>query len=113
MAEQILTQKELIVELANYACTPDYDNIRFKEKIKQKLLNNVALLYALHDVNKESELFENGNINYDGDWSLYFGDNIRPYLFIPESQSESKNFLCYDVSFSETPKYNSKQEIKK
>ena len=38
MAEQILTQKELIVELANYACTPDYDNIRFKEKIKQKLI---------------------------------------------------------------------------
>ena len=62
MAEQILTQKELIVELANYACTPDYDNIRFKEKIKQKLLNNVALLYALHDVNKESELLDRKSV---------------------------------------------------
>lgn len=113
----------LIAKLNAYAATPDDDNIFFKEKIKDKLLKCPELLYALNNKDYESELFDSdGNVNalYNedgevvevyGDWGLYFNDNIKPYLFVPEVQVKSKNFVCYRVGFREIPRYNSTEKI--
>ena len=92
---------------------PDDDNIVYKQKIKDALLSNPALLYALHEKDLESELFdEDGNINWEfdeetnkyrplGEWDRYFGgnSNIRPYLFIPDTQTDVKHYICYQVGF--------------
>jgi len=111
--DDFITKDDLLNKLRLYSTTPDDDNIVFKQKIKNELLNCPELLYALNEQSLESELFdEEGNINYDGEWDLYFssalGDgNIRPYLYIPQTQDETRNFLCYQTSFDEIPRYNS------
>lgn len=105
----------MLKKLQNYAFNPDDDNIRLKDRIRQMLLHCPELLYALHNKDLETELFdENGKLNVDtdgeplGEWDSYFGNNgsIRPFLFIPETQTEVTNYLCYQVSFQELAQYN-------
>ena len=83
------------------------------------MLNNAELLYALNNKELEPELFDGDKLNIDeetgellGEVDRYFGDNsnIRPYLFIPETQTEVKHFICYQVSFDELPRYNDLQK---
>ena len=112
---EILTEKEkLLDKLRAYADTPDDDNIRYKEKIHDALLNNAELLYALNNEELESELFDGDKLNIDketgellGEVDRYFGDNsnIRPYLFIPDTQTDVKHYVCYQVAFDELPRY--------
>lgn len=45
-----------------------------------------------------------------GEWDRYFSTtsndaNIRPYIFIPETQTEVKHYLCYQVGFRDTVRY--------
>ena len=42
----------------------------------------------------------------------YFGDNsnIRPYLFIPDTQTDVKHYVCYQVAFDELPRYSNIQK---
>ena len=42
----------------------------------------------------------------------YFGDNsnIRPYLFIPDTQTDVKHYVCYQVMFYELPRYQNVQK---
>ena len=114
--DEIITNKEdLLNKLRAYADTPDDDNIRYKEKIHDALLSNVELLYALNNEELESELFdEDNNLLIDeetgellGEVDRYFGDNsnIRPYLFIPDTQTDVKHYVCYQVAFDELPRY--------
>ena len=119
MGEIITTKNDLLNKLRSYASTPDDDNIRYKEKIHDALLNNAELLYALNNKELEPELFDGDKLNIDeetgellGEVDRYFGDNsnIRPYLFIPETQTEVKHFICYQVSFDELPRYNDLQK---
>ena len=106
------TKDELLERLYLFASCPDDDNILFKEKIKDAFMNCPELLYAIHEKSLEKELFNlDGTINYDGEWDKYFSDgyhdgNIRPYLFLPEAQAESRNYVCYQVHFNEVPRYN-------
>ena len=115
--EKLLTKDHLLQKLRAYTYTPDDDVIRYKQKVKEKLLKCPELLYALNNKNLESELFNaDGTINaeYDetgeivplGEWDRYFPYNIRPYIYIPETQAFTDNFLCYTVGFREIPKYN-------
>lgn len=114
------TKDNLLNKLRAYASTPDDDNIRYKEKIHDALLNNAELLYALNNKELESELFdEDGNLLIDeetgellGEVDRYFGEssNIRPYLFIPETQTDVKHYVCYQVMFDEFPRYNNTQK---
>ena len=116
MSEILTTKEELLNKLCAYADTPDDDNIRYKEKIHDALLNNAELLYALNNEELDSELFDEDDnllINEEtgellGEVDRYFGEtsNIRPYLFIPETQTEVKHFICYQVSFDEMPRYS-------
>ena len=119
MSEILTTKEELLNKLRAYADTPDDDNIRIKKQIKDTFLNCPELLYAIHNKELESELFdEDGNLNIDEDGNLtgevdrYFGENsnIRPFLFIPETQDEVKNYVCYQTSYSDLVRYNDKEK---
>lgn len=117
--EKLETKKDLLSKLRAYSKNPDDENIQYKKKIEKALLSNPCLLYALNEKDLESELFDkNGNINWEwnadtneyeplGEWDRYFGSdsNIRPYLFIPDTQTEVKHYICYQVAFDETPRY--------
>ena len=120
MSEILTTKEELLDKLRAYADTPDDDNIRYKEKIHDALLSNAELLYALNNEELESELFdEDDNLLIDeetgellGEVDRYFGDNsnIRPYLFIPDTQTDVKHYVCYQVAFDELPRYSNIQK---
>lgn len=121
-------KEDLLNKLRAYATTPDDETTQYKEKIKQALMKSPELLYALHEEELEEELFietedEDGNkiivLNIDeetgellGEVDRYFGEssNIRPYLFIPETQTEVKHYVCYQVMFDELPRYNDTQK---
>ena len=119
MAEKLVTKNDLLNKLRAYKTTPDDENIQYKKKIEKALMLNPCLLYALNEKSLESELFDDdGNINWKwnedtkeyeplGEWDRYFGSdsNIRPFLFIPDTQTEVKHYICYQVSFDETPRY--------
>ena len=119
MVEKLITKNDLLNKLRAYMDTPDDENIQYKKKIKKALMLNPCLLYALNEKSLESELFDDdGNINWEwnedtkeyeplGEWDRYFGgtSNIRPYLFIPDTQTEAKHYICYQVSFKEMPRY--------
>lgn len=119
MSEKLVTKDDLLNKLRVYRTTPDDENIQYKKKIEKALMLNPCLLYALNEKSLESELFnEDGNINWEwnedtkeyeplGEWDRYFGSdsNIRPFLFIPDTQTEVKHYICYQVSFDETPRY--------
>lgn len=119
MGEILTTKEDLLNKLRAYADTPDDDNIRYKEKIHDALLSNAELLYALNNEELESELFDGNKLNIDeetgellGEVDRYFGDNsnIRPYLFIPDTQTDVKHYVCYQVSFDELPRYSNIQK---
>lgn len=115
-----VTQSEMLEKLQKYAKNPDDDNIRIKDQIRDILLHTPELLYALHNEELEPELFdEDGNLNVDengeplGDWSAYFGSssNIRPYIFIPETQTDVKHYVCYQTSTNELVGHNNKEKV--
>ena len=117
--ERLETKKDLLTKLRAYKTTPDDENIQYKKKIEKALMLNPCLLYTLNEKSLESELFDDdGNINWKwnedtkeyeplGEWERYFGSNsnIRPFLFIPDTQTEVKHYICYQVSFDEMPRY--------
>ena len=119
MAEKLVTKNDLLNKLRAYKTTPDDENIQYKKKIEKALMLNPCLLYALNEKSLESELFDDdGNINWEwnedtkeyeplGEWERYFGSNsnIRPFLFIPDTQTEVKHYICYQVAFDEMPRY--------
>lgn len=121
MVEKLVTKDDLLNKLCAYKESPDDDVILYKQKIKNALLSNPCLLYAFNDKKLESELFDkNGNINWEwnedtkqyeplGEWDRYFGSDslIRPFLFIPDTQTTVKCYLCYQVGFKDTARYNS------
>ena len=121
MAEKLVTKNDLLNKLRAYKTTPDDENIQYKKKIEKALMLNPCLLYALNEKSLESELFDDdGNINWEwnedtkeyepiGEWDRYFGSNsnIRPFLFIPDTQTEVKHYICYQVGFDETVRYQS------
>ena len=119
MSEKLVTKDNLLNKLRAYKTTPDDENIQYKKKIEKALMLNPCLLYTLNEKSLESELFDDdGNINWKwnedtkeyeplGEWGRYFGSNsnIRPFLFIPDTQTEVKHYICYQVAFDETPRY--------
>lgn len=110
---EFATKEEMLSKLRSYTINPDDDNIRYKKKIKDVLLGCPQLLYVIDEDKFESELFdEDGNLIEDGEWDIYFGDNsnIRPYLYIPDLQTDMKTIVCYQTSFIEEPRYNQSEK---
>ena len=120
MSEFLTTKEDLLDKLRAYANNPDDDNIKYKDIIRKALLKCPELLYALNNNELEPELFdEDGNLLIDkdtgellGEVDRYFGDNsnIRPSLFIPDTQTTVNSYVCYQVMFDELPRYNSTQK---
>ena len=61
------TKDDMLNKLRAYTHNPDDDNIRIKNQVYQILLHCPELLYAIHDAELESELFDD-----DGNLELYF-----------------------------------------
>ena len=89
MNENLTTKEKLLSKLRSYANTPDDDNIKYKNIIKNALLNCPELLYALNVPELESELFdENGDLLIDentgellGEVDRYFDEEVGLNLF--------------------------------
>ena len=125
MAEQLLTKDDVLNKLRAYGKNPDDDVVRIKKQIRHILLRSPELLYALHVKDLESELFsKDGSINWEwnaekeefeplGEWDRYEGSDapIRPFLFIPNTQTDVENFLCYQVSTDENIRYNPSEKV--
>ena len=94
MRELTQEQQQYLIDLKK---KPNEDTVRYKEIIKQMLLENDLLMFLLH--NKELEEAEAEN-------DEYFGDNIRPQFLIPETQTEVKHFVCFECSFDAVARYN-------
>jgi len=75
----------------------DYDGIKIKEQIKQKLLENKYIIHVLN--NKELEEDDAGP-------DEYFGVNILPTYQIAPTQTNVQNFICYTVGFREENRWN-------
>jgi hypothetical protein len=109
---ELKTKADLLKKLRLFSECPDDDNVIFKQKIQNALMNCPELLCAVNEKSLEDELFnKDGTINYDGEWDKFFSDsfhdgNIRPYLFIPDTQDDVRNYICYQTHFEETPRYN-------
>lgn len=80
----------------------DSDDIKIKEQIKKILLDNRFIVHVLN--NKELEEAE-------AEPDDYYYENIRPYFLIPETQSNTKNFLCFEISHRENDRYNPTTKI--
>lgn len=91
-----LTSEEL-KELRNLKNAVDSDDIRNKEIVKKKLLDNNKIIYLIN--NKELQEAE-------AEADEYYGVNIFPYYLIPETQYEVNNFICYETQFDEIDRYN-------
>ncbi len=75
----------------------DSDNIRFKEIIKRKLIDNSLIIALLN--NKELE-------DTDADPDDYLGVNILPMYLIHPTQHNVQNYICYEVQTREEHRYN-------
>lgn len=80
-------QKQYLIDLKK---KPNEDDIRYKEIIKQQLLDDDVLMYLLN--NKNLEDTEAGN-------DEYFGKNILPQFMIPDTQVDVQNYICYETGF--------------
>ena len=54
-----------------------------------------------------------GKYEHLGEWDRYFGSdaNIRPFIFIPDTQTDVKHYICYQVSTEENVRYNQNEKI--
>lgn len=108
--DKLQTKQELLAKLTALTSVPDDNNIYLKEKVKKALLKSPELLYAFHNLDLEdTELFNSdGTINYDGDWTMYYGEegNIHPYFFLPNTQDKVRHHLCFKTEFTDIPKNN-------
>lgn len=98
-----LTEEEL-AELISYKNKPNEDVVRYKEIIKQKLLENNKLIYLLD--NKELN-------DVDAENDEYFNVNILPYYCIPDTQTHVANYLCYETYYEKNTRFSSNPAIKK
>lgn len=86
---------ENLQKIIDYKKHYENDNIYYKEIIKEKLINNSDIIKALN------------NSDLDPDCPAdYMGENILPYYLIVETQGKTKNYICFETSFEEAPRYN-------
>lgn len=89
--------KDEIKELREFKTNLDSDDIRIKNKIKEKLLNNYKIIHVLN--NKELEECE-------AEPDEYYGVSILPYYMITPTQTNVQNFICFETQYDELNRYN-------
>ena len=93
--------KQYLIDLKH---KPNENDVRYKEIIKQELLNDDVLIYLLNNSELENEEAENDE---------YFNVNIKPEYIIPETQTEVDNFVCYETEFDAVARYNPAIKVQK
>lgn len=77
----------------------DSDNIKIKEQIKQNLLDNRFIIHVLNNLELEES---------DAEPSDYYGVNILPYYMIHDTQTDVKNYICFEVGYKDLSRDNNK-----
>lgn len=96
-----LTPEEL-EELRRYRNEPDEVDVRYKQIIIKKLLENRKIIYLLH--NKELE-------DAEAEPDEYVNVNILKHYIIAPVQSNVQNFICFETSFENVSRGNSVMKI--
>lgn len=86
--------KQYLIDLKHKS---NEDIVRYKEIIKQELLDDDILIYLLNNKELEDEEAENDE---------YFDINIKPEYIIPDTQTKTENFVCFEASLEEVSRYN-------
>ncbi len=76
--------------LLNFRKTVDSDEIKVKEQVKRKLIDNKYIIHVLNNKKLEEAEAEPDD---------YFGVCILPYYLIKPTQTEVQNFICFTVGF--------------
>lgn len=84
-----------IKEIIQYKKQKGNDNIQYKETIKEKLINNTKIIRSLNNKDLDPDSPDD-----------YYGTNILPYYLLVETQTNDKNYICFETSFSEVARYN-------
>ena len=90
------TEKELKSILLSFKDNVDSDDIRVKEKIKEMIIDNELIIFALNNkelTDKKAEPDE------------YLGVNILPYYLINSVEHSVNNYICYEVSYDMAQSY--------
>ncbi len=95
-------EQDEILDLLALKRLPDSDDIKIKEKIKQKLLENRKIIYALNN----KELLEQ-----DAEPDEYYGINILPFYMIHPTQHNSQNFICFTTGYEEIERFNKSMKL--
>lgn len=91
------TEKQACLDaLLSFKGSLDSDDIKIKEKIKEILLDNKLIIYALNNKELEEE---------EADPEDYYGINILPYYMISPVQHNVENYLCYEVRYDMAQSY--------
>lgn len=75
----------------------DNEDLRIKEKIKDILINNKMIIHVLN--NKELE-------EADAEPDEYYYTNILPFIIIYPTQTNVKNYVCFETSFEKISRFN-------
>lgn len=89
--------KEDSKRLSEYKYVVEDDNIKVKEKIKEKLIENRDIIHVLN--NKELE-------DSEATPDEYVGVNILPYYLISPTQTKTENFICFTAGYRDLNRYN-------
>ena len=63
--------------------------------IKEKLINNSKIIRSLNNKDLDPDCPDD-----------YYGDNILPYYLLVDTQTNDKNYICFETSFTEVARYN-------
>lgn len=89
-----------IQEIIDYKKHHEIDNIYYKEIVKNKLINNSKIIRSIN------------NNDLDPDCpSDYIGENILPFYLIVDTQTKTQNYICFETSFTEIPRYNNVMKL--
>ena len=89
-----------IEEIIQYKKQKGNDNIQYKETIKEKLINNSKIIRSLNNKDLDSECPDD-----------YYGTNILPYYLLVDTQTNDKNYICFETSFNEVARYNNVMKL--
>jgi hypothetical protein len=82
-------------DLVSYKTNVGSDNIQYKETIKKKLINNSAIIHSLNNQDLDPECPDD-----------FYGEDILPYYLLVDTQTNDKNYICFETSFNEVARYN-------
>lgn len=89
-----------IQEIVEYKKKHEIDNIYYKEIVKNKLINNSKIISSIN------------NNDLDPDCPAdYVGENILPFYLIVNTQTKASNYICFETSFAEVPRYNNTMKL--